>query len=63
MSVDDELKAHLLMLKGAVSDLPESDQAKVKQMTKDIMATVKEGGDLGVIAVTIAGLMVAGAAE
>lgn len=60
---DHELKAHLLMLKGAISDMPESDQAKVKQLTKDIVAIVKEGGDLGVIAVTIAGLYVAGAAE
>ena len=45
----------LLILKGYISDMPESDKAKIKECADKIRADIAEYGDHGIIALTLVG--------
>ena len=50
------MNAQLLVLKGLISDMPEDDQIKIKEISDKIRTLVKENGDLGNVALGFVGL-------
>lgn len=53
----------LLLVKGAIFDLPAADQAKVKQCADQLRASIKEAGVYGALALALVGAEAAVEAE
>lgn len=52
-------KAELLMMKGMLSEFPAERQQKVKDLIKELTQTIQDGGDDGLIALSIVALEIA----
>lgn len=53
----------LLLLKGAISELPEEDQKEIKNLGDQILKIVHDNGGKGSLALAYAGLVVQGESE
>ena len=47
--------SELLMLKGMISEMPKETQDKIKQAVQEIVATIEEFGEEGLIALALVG--------
>ena len=50
------MMSELLMLKGLLSDLPVEQQQKIKEITEEFKNKIKEEGENGLLAFTMAAL-------
>lgn len=51
-----QAQAHLLMMKGAMSEMTEAERTKINEVAAAIRALVKDNGDEGLVAIAIVGL-------